>query len=285
MSNLNTEAYLRARGVIDNEPIDHDHPCPTCGYNLRGLKYGGKCPECGAVIERRRYQFEHFMDAPIEFMKWVRMGLGLMAVGYVILLGSIIMAFLASSPSTEILFVFFACAGGMLVAGLWIITKKRPDAPVHQSSCVSMRSVTRIFSIAVIILILFQIIITMQRVRLPVMVDWVLEMTTITAIYATGAFAAWFLSGYARWVHDDELARQFELIIVLLIVLWILILVIIVVGSFFYFLTELVILASLGTCVWYFINIAKLCDLVNRAVRDKPIHDSNILRDPEKILR
>lgn len=28
---------------------DEDDPCPTCGYNLRGLPVGSKCPECGGV--------------------------------------------------------------------------------------------------------------------------------------------------------------------------------------------------------------------------------------------
>ena len=28
------------------ETIDLDTPCPGCGYNLRGLTWGGRCPEC-----------------------------------------------------------------------------------------------------------------------------------------------------------------------------------------------------------------------------------------------
>ena len=27
--------------------IAHDTPCPECGYNLRGLRLDGNCPECG----------------------------------------------------------------------------------------------------------------------------------------------------------------------------------------------------------------------------------------------
>jgi hypothetical protein len=29
-----------------------DVPCLRCGYNLRGLKIDGLCPECGAPIAR-----------------------------------------------------------------------------------------------------------------------------------------------------------------------------------------------------------------------------------------
>ncbi|HYE63861.1 MAG TPA: hypothetical protein VD997_17860 [Phycisphaerales bacterium] len=30
--------------------VAEDRACPTCGYNLRGLKLGDKCPECGSRI-------------------------------------------------------------------------------------------------------------------------------------------------------------------------------------------------------------------------------------------
>jgi hypothetical protein len=35
-----------------NEPFDKDLPCIRCGYNLRGLKPDGNCPECGAPIRK-----------------------------------------------------------------------------------------------------------------------------------------------------------------------------------------------------------------------------------------
>ena len=34
-------------------PSNADLPCPVCGYNLRGLADGGRCPECGTAIDRR----------------------------------------------------------------------------------------------------------------------------------------------------------------------------------------------------------------------------------------
>jgi hypothetical protein len=36
----------------DDEPYDEDFPCIRCGYNLRGLKPSGQCPECGARIRK-----------------------------------------------------------------------------------------------------------------------------------------------------------------------------------------------------------------------------------------
>jgi uncharacterized repeat protein (TIGR04138 family) len=34
----------------DGEVINEDLPCDECGYNLRGLREGHRCPECGAPI-------------------------------------------------------------------------------------------------------------------------------------------------------------------------------------------------------------------------------------------
>jgi hypothetical protein len=37
---------------LSDELIDADMPCLRCGYNLRGLKPVGQCPECGSRIEK-----------------------------------------------------------------------------------------------------------------------------------------------------------------------------------------------------------------------------------------
>jgi uncharacterized repeat protein (TIGR04138 family) len=36
----------------DEPEIVEDEPCGRCGYNLRGLREGHRCPECGAPIPR-----------------------------------------------------------------------------------------------------------------------------------------------------------------------------------------------------------------------------------------
>src|SRR5438552_13978961 len=39
---------LRAMTSAMPAPVfESDHPCLGCGYNLRGLRAGVKCPECG----------------------------------------------------------------------------------------------------------------------------------------------------------------------------------------------------------------------------------------------
>src|SRR4051794_11063247 len=41
------ESKLRA---MTSQTIQHDLPCLGCGYNLRGLRGEGQCPECGLPV-------------------------------------------------------------------------------------------------------------------------------------------------------------------------------------------------------------------------------------------
>jgi len=284
MSNLNTEAYLRAKGVIDSEPIDHDHPCPTCGYNLRGLKYGHKCPECGALIERRHRRLEHFMDAPIKYMKQIRLGMLLIAAGLILLVGCTVITPITSKNSVSFLFMIFISGCSTFVSGIWIITNKRPDAPVVESHRWSPRKILRILAIAASVLMALEWIITMYWWPPPFVVDRGLFLVAGTTLLATCAMVAWLLSDYAAWIHDNKLSHNFETIIILFSFLWIFGMVALFTFSV-PFAFELWILILLGTFIWYFISIMSLLDLMGRAIRDKPTHDASILRDPEKILR
>lgn len=47
--------------------IDSDVPCVKCGYNLRGLRHGGLCPECGMSVQ---YSLTHgpFRGLDLEFV-------------------------------------------------------------------------------------------------------------------------------------------------------------------------------------------------------------------------
>ena len=40
----------KVRQVVREYLADRDSPCPTCGYNLRGLKDENVCPECNAPV-------------------------------------------------------------------------------------------------------------------------------------------------------------------------------------------------------------------------------------------
>ncbi|MBN1342061.1 MAG: hypothetical protein JXQ73_05235 [Phycisphaerae bacterium] len=47
-----TQAIPRVAPVISDGALDADIHCASCGYNLRGLRPSGRCPECGTPIAR-----------------------------------------------------------------------------------------------------------------------------------------------------------------------------------------------------------------------------------------
>lgn len=101
-------------------------PCRKCGYDLKGLRVGGKCPECGEPIRARKKSFgprEGTMsDAPPAYVKRVGLGFTLMSVGIILsLLGVPIGCFVPYGLLGAILL------GSLFwIAGGWIITGPRP---------------------------------------------------------------------------------------------------------------------------------------------------------------
>ena len=54
MAQFFTDKYLKYRAALERRPVEDDRQCDQCGYNLRGLRFGGRCPECGTTIRYRR---------------------------------------------------------------------------------------------------------------------------------------------------------------------------------------------------------------------------------------
>lgn len=62
--------------------ITESRACGTCGYDLKGLKTGGRCPECGTPITAHRSSGrfgDNLCDAPIGYLRHLRLAQGLIA--------------------------------------------------------------------------------------------------------------------------------------------------------------------------------------------------------------
>lgn len=70
------QSFLEARDI----------PCPSCGYNLRGLR-GERCPECGEAIELRVGMVEPRQSAGIAGLIGLAAGGGMngLLLGYVLI--------------------------------------------------------------------------------------------------------------------------------------------------------------------------------------------------------
>jgi predicted Zn-ribbon and HTH transcriptional regulator len=115
-----------ARVPVDSV-IMEARPCRKCGYDLKGLRVGGKCPECGEPIRARRKSFGPregtLSDAPPAYIRALRSGFWIMTAA---VLGSLL---------GSIVSLFAPIIGGALsvlaalswVGGVWIISNPRPD--------------------------------------------------------------------------------------------------------------------------------------------------------------
>lgn len=111
--------------------LEHDRPCATCGYNLKGLSPGGVCPECGSPIRPRAGTSEiapDLLEAPRATVLTIGYGcLGL--VGLTILEFLITVAMGIGKASTLWLSAVGVCFGLAWVAGVALATIERPGVP------------------------------------------------------------------------------------------------------------------------------------------------------------
>ena len=111
----------QARLIGGDQPgvqtIEGDVACERCGYNLRTLKVGGKCPECGEVVRGNRADGAGRAQRRAWFMG-VSV-LALLGVGFV--LGQVRTQYPWGRIASELLFGLAAIAFGARSAGRRIL--------------------------------------------------------------------------------------------------------------------------------------------------------------------
>ena len=115
--------------------ISTDRECDHCGYNLRGLPEGSKCPECGTSIRRisRKSSGTMSSEAPSRFVRLLWLGFSLASLA---IIGSIVvpiflgvflfMGVIAGSAYWTAVTLNFL-APFLWVAGIWLVTSPRPN--------------------------------------------------------------------------------------------------------------------------------------------------------------
>lgn len=75
-----------------NDLITKERACERCGYDLRGLKVGDRCSECGAVIRSTKSgkDSDSINTCSMEYLRKIHAGAWLAMVGFVIFLASLI---------------------------------------------------------------------------------------------------------------------------------------------------------------------------------------------------
>jgi hypothetical protein len=111
--------------------VEADIPCRKCGYNLRGLPFDGRCPECATPVgvsvngELLRYSEPGFVDTlhrGVQFILWGILAIILLAVASAILAAMHMLE--ASHPMIHL--VGFV-VGLPCVIGAWLLTTPDPS--------------------------------------------------------------------------------------------------------------------------------------------------------------
>lgn len=115
-----------------SDPIVQDRPCPRCSYNLKGLRTGDRCPECGTPIKRaaRAQQATAISDVPIDYLRVMRIGAMLVCIG--LPLGAIAMVvgivMINSGTANADVFLIASLGFACWYAGVFLLHGDQPGA-------------------------------------------------------------------------------------------------------------------------------------------------------------
>lgn len=112
-----------ARAVV----IDVDRACIQCGYNLRGLKPDGRCPECGRPIGKKRRGpvfADQMSAAPLVWTKGFVHGTFALAMGISIIIPCAIVSMMEVEGSRGV--TVMVIGGLFWFVGALLATRPRP---------------------------------------------------------------------------------------------------------------------------------------------------------------
>jgi hypothetical protein len=159
-----TDASERGRsaGILDDAGrLTHTILCIECGYNLRGLTRGGRCPECDTPIERS-LRGDALQYASLAWLRTVRRGLRWIAVsafiGVMLLIAGI---FLLNTPLLQLasrpagvgqatVLLLISCAGILGAGGLLLATTHEPRRAAAREGS-TPRVITRYLTLSTLV--------------------------------------------------------------------------------------------------------------------------------------
>jgi hypothetical protein len=207
------------------EVIDTDRPCGRCGYNLKGLPAGGRCPECGTAIVRGNRKgaarfSDNLTDAPLYYLKTLAAGTWMLGGGVGCIVLMVLWEWLAvfrlvRVPNSwpMVVAATFGVASLMWWVGVYICTAPRPvsertlrDAMLES---VALRWVNRSTQAAWVA----SAVAFFAGERLPAPQDewaqWASLAFAIIGVLGVIPLAIQF-SSLAEWAGDTDLAGKFR---------------------------------------------------------------------------
>ena len=222
-----TDADLNRMKVATR--VEEARPCDSCGYDLRGLKIGDRCPECGSQILLRSAMTERYLiDAPRRYQVWLAIGLVLTGVGaigrWVIPMQALMGMWGPPPPGATIrsglqsvgiaweIMVFAAVWGALHVCwsvGIWVVTRPRPAGAVLSARWSRHREwwMVRWYARSSVVMGLIGGACCIAMLRTG--------DTRWFAVWAlvegwNGAVSCWYLARVSDWEPDEKMAGSFR---------------------------------------------------------------------------
>lgn len=177
--------------------IGIDHYCRRCGYNLRGLREEGICPECGSPVglsirgDMLRFADPDWVDKlamGIKIILWMVLAKVLIAV--------LIPAGVVSLQLAELLFFAVAVAD---FYGAWLLTEPEPKI-IGEDTNITARRVVRIALIVGIASTLLELI--------PDRVLATEPLDTILMFLIAGMGLIGLAGEFAKFIYYEQLANR-----------------------------------------------------------------------------
>ncbi|MGE3110149.1 MAG: hypothetical protein AB7G11_14270 [Phycisphaerales bacterium] len=196
-----------------------DRECVNCGYNLKGIRADGVCPECGRKIAAKRKDVPRYSDslihAPKTWLAGLAMGSIMLFLSAIGLLTLVVVAIIFSGRGLLALSVFKLGLGLIWTIGVVLTTQPRPVMPTTQidprKEWRGLRWASRLTQLLWIVaplctgLYAFQL---RQLVTPPEALLWLAAASVLGAMLGLIWFCV-YLSNVAFW-GDDEVGSRFR---------------------------------------------------------------------------
>ncbi|MCC6361064.1 MAG: hypothetical protein IT450_20170 [Phycisphaerales bacterium] len=192
----------RMAAIDASGTITEDVTCRRCAYNLRGLHYEGRCPECGTPVGRSLLgDLLQYSDP--AWVKRVSDGLNLIIIGVVvgILLGCVLGIAgrgAGRSSNSIVQFAVSAVAGLIGFVGAWMMTERDPSG-IGEDKDVNARKIVR-----------FTLVLGLLATPLTLAEDAIEDPNLgLAIVLAAGVLSLIALVGeWYKFVYYEQLARR-----------------------------------------------------------------------------
>ncbi len=189
--------------------ITADTPCVICGYNLRGLKPGGRCPECGSPVDRSvhgnllRYADRGWLE---KVFLGIRLMLWSILLTILVVVTTLIAAALGAPPVILLAAQFFLA--GIDLAAAFLVTAQEPSIALSEDT-VTLRKTIRACAAAACLGQLLQAI-----GELAALDYWLSIAAHVLSLAAVVAYFGKFvyLRRFALRIPNAKLARSTKIV-------------------------------------------------------------------------